>query len=380
MQDTPEEVVSLSEFLTSKMSVASTTSDGDLLVRPVNNLNEPELRTVLQHIAVVHPEVAQAALRHVHQQYDDVHSVMTEQASNKKKDDVPPPIRGTSHAHPSKRGAADADEGPPPQSARSQQRSQRQEQRPSMPPPVPKRRSVSPPPKPLANGNKQISSVSEASDDDEVTVVEPTSSAGACFLVYDARNSRMMVRYSRNLTAPPPEGALGMWTPEHPQRIREIKFVENGGKHELIGNCSPSAQGRRNYYSGVCLFVRLARVVNGTVTMFPINTTAIDFDIYLYHSQYAECNSVKATGSIDTKELDAIACLPKNSKFYRDRKVNLVKWMGAAAELGSATRFSRSSKAPNHRLSPPQPPQAQANSPALKRPTRKSSATLPDAP
>lgn len=131
------------------MSVASSsTSDDDHMLSRINNLLEPELRSVLQHIALVHPEVVQAALKHQQFFGDDVHSVMTEQISNtrSKHEENPPLIlREISGGHPSKGGTADTDEVTMPQPR--QTRHPQQQQRPSivMPPPVPQRRGVSPP-------------------------------------------------------------------------------------------------------------------------------------------------------------------------------------------------------------------------------------------
>ena len=100
------------------MSVASSTaSDDDSLMKAINNLLEPELRAVLQHISLLHPEVVHAALKH--QQFvggfDDMHSVITVTASNTSKshsDESPPPVRGNIHgtAHPSKCRSMDTDD------------------------------------------------------------------------------------------------------------------------------------------------------------------------------------------------------------------------------------------------------------------------------
>ena len=98
------------------MSVASSTaSDDDTLMKAIDNLMEPELRAVLQHISLLHPEVVHAALKH--QQFlggfDDMHSVVTVLASNTSKkpsDRSPPPVRGSIHgiAHPSKLRSTDS--------------------------------------------------------------------------------------------------------------------------------------------------------------------------------------------------------------------------------------------------------------------------------
>ena len=102
------------------MSVASSTaSDDDSLMKAINNLLEPELRAVLQHISLVHPEVVHAALKH--QQFlggvDDMHSVITGPASNtsrSRSDESPPPVRGDIHGitHPSKFSSTDTDDDP----------------------------------------------------------------------------------------------------------------------------------------------------------------------------------------------------------------------------------------------------------------------------
>ena len=106
---------------TTPMSVASadtSCSDDDNLSNHINNLLEPELRSVLQHIALVHPEVVQVAIKHQQFLGDDMYSVVTQQVSNTSKrrtddaDEPPPPLifrHGAVVPHPSKRASTDDD-------------------------------------------------------------------------------------------------------------------------------------------------------------------------------------------------------------------------------------------------------------------------------
>lgn len=140
------------------MSVASSTaSDDDSLLKSVNHMLEPELRAVLQHISLLHPEVVHAALKH--QQFlcgvDDVHSVITVPVSNtsrSRRDDSPPLIRSGIHGitHPSKRGSVDVDDDvmklQPPKGGSSLLQRTGTSEADNQSPIVPLRRPSSPPP------------------------------------------------------------------------------------------------------------------------------------------------------------------------------------------------------------------------------------------
>lgn len=395
---------SLSEFFSRKMTddASSTLSEDDYLLRRINNLSEPELRTVLQHMSLVHPEVVEAALKHVQQQFGDVHSVMTEQVSNTRKYEEPPPpipVSGSNAAHPSRRGTIDTDEDTMPQPPRARQEQTAERPPSNMSPAVPKRRSLSPPLQtetaeantkaapsssmpPQKPQRRDISPPPEEHIDSEELRPRSPSSSSYCFLLYDSDGAKLMVQYSREATPPP--GALAAWTPSNAHPIKGFKFTQNQGRAELIGNCASGVQGRKNYYSGFCQFVRLAKMSSGRVTVLPNATSPIEVDLFIYFTSGRDYNSTKVTGSFETEELDAVACLPKHSSFYgEDFKIDLTKWLTEGSTTGSASCFDSGNSSPQNKrriLSAPKPPQSMSSSPALLRPTRKSSAEKPVVP
>lgn len=400
----------------SKQQTQQERLDEDRLMATVHNMRDYELRQVLEHLCLIHPRAVQTALSHVRQQ-DDLASVATELVSNRtpRQEYIPPPAvlsRSTSggdlkpkELH--QQSAGEIDTGSPLQPPVRRQPSMLS---PSSNPQPPVRRQPSlmaspnsaPPPPPIRHrpsiqgqGSVQPPSRQQQpppeftidpleeyeqddgggdndvgdNDDDDATVVNMAdhSGSGACYLVYDADSAKLLLVYSRQRV----HNAVGVWRPTPPRTIQGFKFQQNMGRSELIGNCAAGVAGRKNYYSGWCQFIRAARAMDGILTVFPKrHQDGLEVDLYAYyhHNRPQNCYQLGENTTIVTTELDAVACLPKHTIFYRDMNVDLVKWMSEASAIGFATEFVNSSSngsspkkktfvgAPQRNLSAPQAP------------------------
>ena len=165
------------------------------------------------------------------------------------------------------------------------------------------------------------------------------ASGPACYLVYETDSSgRLVLHYSKE----PVASAIGMWVPGPGKTISGFKFTQNVGRSVLIGNCSAGVQGRHNYCSGWCQFVRGARLMNGQVTLWDPTAKGLFVDVHVYnnttnaHEQTVELRRGEPT---DVSTILAVACLPKNTQFFSNMAVDIVKWLGDGNTIGAASKF-----------------------------------------
>jgi hypothetical protein len=165
------------------------------------------------------------------------------------------------------------------------------------------------------------------------------ASGPACYLVYETDSSgRLVLHYSKE----PVASAIGMWVPGPGKKISGFKYTQNVGRSVLIGNCSAGVQGRRNYCSGWCQFVRGARLMNGQVTLWDPTAKGLFVDVHVYNdTTNAHEQTVELPRGIptDVSKILAVACLPKNTDFFSNMAVDIVKWLGDGNTIGAASKF-----------------------------------------
>ena len=162
----------------------------------------------------------------------------------------------------------------------------------------------------------------------------------ACYLIYEPDSSgRLVLHYSKT----PLEHAIGMWTPGAGKQISGFKFKQNLGRSVLIGSCSSGVQGRKNYCSGWCQFVRAARLQAGQVTIWDPTSKGLPVDIWLYNdtnkTNLDQSHKLVLGEATDVSTILAVACLPKNTDFYANLTVDLHKWMADGNSLGAVSKF-----------------------------------------
>ena len=182
--------------------------------------------------------------------------------------------------------------------------------------------------------------VTMAPDDFQEILESPMAApAGpACYLLYEPDSSgRLVLQYSKV----PVENAIGMWVPGPGKKITEFKFKQNLGKSVLIGSCASGVQGRKNYCSGWCQFVRAAKLMNGNVTLWDPTSKGLLVDVWMYNDTNSLGQSTKLSPGVpvNVTKILAVACLPKHTDFYDSLTVDIVKWMADANSIGAASKF-----------------------------------------
>lgn len=148
-----------------------------------------------------------------------------------------------------------------------------------------------------------------------------------CYLVFDSSSSgRLMIYYSKS----PIANAVGFWKPGSGNKIQGFKFKKNLGRSVLIGNCAAGIAGRKNYYSGWCQYIRLAKAMSGTVRVIPLlgEKEGLDVDIYVYYKAAHKTIKVPEEVDFDVTHIDAVTCLPKHSTLFDEvANIDLNHWM-----------------------------------------------------
>lgn len=169
----------------------------------------------------------------------------------------------------------------------------------------------------------------------------PIPPGGACYLVYEPDSSgRLVEHYSKT----PVDGAIGLWiiSKGSKNKIAGFKFKQNLGRSVLIGNCSAGVQGRKNYCSGWCQFVRSARVMEADVMLWDPVGKGMMVDVYLYRDDprptHQTCK-LETGVAYTTKKLLAVTCIPKNTPFFENMAVDILKWLADGSSYGASSRF-----------------------------------------
>lgn len=174
-----------------------------------------------------------------------------------------------------------------------------------------------------------------------------------CYLYYDSSSAKLKLQYAST----PYPNALGFYSSPS---IPSFKFRKNFGRAELIGNCASGVQGRKNYYSGWCQFIRAARSdfkaeeqefgeISGELWIFPRNEDlqGLDVDMYVYDAM-ASYQTIPLSENVPLRkeilDADAITCLPKHSDVFEEvKQMELNVWLVRANNVGATTRFTISS-------------------------------------
>jgi len=159
-----------------------------------------------------------------------------------------------------------------------------------------------------------------------------------CYLVYDADGSKLIQHYSKTRVA----DAICFFSPGPGQKIPGFKFSNKQGRNELIGNCSGGVAGRKNYFNGVCQFIRAAKAIQGTLTIFPRRKGQSGLDVEMYaYTQRPEAGAhqtIKLTERMvcNVSNISAVACLPKHSEFFDGLTTDLIRWVEEGGKVGAA--------------------------------------------
>lgn len=167
----------------------------------------------------------------------------------------------------------------------------------------------------------------------------PVPPGGACYLVYESDSSgRLVERYSKSGIS----GAIGRWTTCGQKGISGFKFKNTKG-NVVIAGCSGGTQGRRNYFSGWCQFVRAACHMESVVMMWdpPEGKKGLPVDVWVYTNDNRPGHqSVRLRPGIGRKTSGvlAIACLPKGTQFYDQITIDINKWFSEGSSLGGCLK------------------------------------------
>ena len=177
----------------------------------------------------------------------------------------------------------------------------------------------------------------------------PNSSKG-CYLHYDASSAKLKVQYSTSSVS----NAIGFYSS---RSIPAFKYKKNFGRADLIGNCAAGVQGRKNYYSGWCQFIRAARsalkaeaeatgTIEGEFWIYPRKEEqqGLDVDIYIYDAMAEYQTVILPPNKVLQEEIisiDAVACFPKHSDVFEEvKQMELNRWLTKANSIGATSRFT----------------------------------------
>lgn len=167
----------------------------------------------------------------------------------------------------------------------------------------------------------------------------PLPASGACYLVYEPDSSGRLVEYYSKTT--PIENAIGRWATVGTKKIAGFKFKSHG--NVIIAACSGGSQGRKNYFSGWCTFVRAACHMQSELIMWDPPGKGLNVDVWVYTSDTRPGKqSVKLEPGvpIQTEGVLGAAVLPKNTQFYdQAMTIDFDKWLGEGFDLGGSVRI-----------------------------------------
>jgi len=163
----------------------------------------------------------------------------------------------------------------------------------------------------------------------------PTTSEG-CYLSYlSDSGGKLEIQYSRT----PVDNAVGFWAAGHGKKIQGFKF-NGGGRQELIKGIAGGEIGKKNYYSGVCQFVKEAKKFKGWVVMNDIVAKGIDVDVYVYWRDGSRMAKLDfSDGRLqDISDVDAVTVVPRDSDFYKGVKnIDIGTFLNKGTQKGSCT-------------------------------------------
>ena len=154
-----------------------------------------------------------------------------------------------------------------------------------------------------------------------------------CYLVYESDSSGRLLQHFSKIKV---SDAIGFWQPGEGKKIQGFKFTQNLGKSELIRNLTGGVEGRKNFYSGWCQFVKQAKLMKGAVTKFavPEGVQALETDVYFYYKDGDKIVPLEDGVPMNVTDIAGVACLPKNSDA-----------LGSATKMDEAMFFQRTGDA-----------------------------------
>lgn len=187
----------------------------------------------------------------------------------------------------------------------------------------------------------------------DVPIMISSGTTRGCYMHYDSSSGKLKLQYSET----PVKNAIGFYSS---RSIPGHKFRKNFGRSDLIGGCFSGVQGRKNYYSGWCQFIRAARSdikaeesafgeTTGQLWIYPKSDEHIglDVDIYVYDVM-AEYQTIPLPFNKPLQDeilnVDAVTCLPQHSDVFEEvKKMELNVWLVRSNNVGASVRFSISS-------------------------------------
>jgi hypothetical protein len=168
-------------------------------------------------------------------------------------------------------------------------------------------------------------------------MAEKTNNEEGCYLLYESDSSGKLVQHYSKSAVP---NAIGFWCAGQGKKIQGFKFTQNCGRSELIRNCAAGIEGRRNYYSGWCQFVKAAKLMKGSVTKIPVTAEEVqclEVDVYLY--QDGRVSKMEDGISFDASAIDAVACLPKDCDVLGNlHKMDEALFLHKCSEAGASSK------------------------------------------
>lgn len=178
------------------------------------------------------------------------------------------------------------------------------------------------------HGEIASGTASEASDEEVLNTLP------SCYLVYETENHGQLVEhYSKTHV----KNAIGMLTAE---TIPQFKY-QSPGRNVLIGNCSGGKQGRKQYCNGWVQFIKTVRKFDGNVKFntIPTDMKALAVDIYFYYPESSKSVKLVPGKFYSTDNVLAVACIPRNSQFYENIKIDLGRFMRDGDDYGYAVKL-----------------------------------------
>jgi hypothetical protein len=160
-----------------------------------------------------------------------------------------------------------------------------------------------------------------------------------CYLLYESDSSGRLVQHYSKTSVP---NAIGFWCAGQGKKIQGFKFTQNCGRSELIRNCAAGTEGRKNYYSGWCQFVKAAKLMKGSVTKIPViaeEVQCLEVDVYLYYKDGDRVVKMEDGVPIDATGIDAVACLPKDCDIFGNlTKMEEGMFLHKCSESGASSK------------------------------------------
>ena len=169
-----------------------------------------------------------------------------------------------------------------------------------------------------------------------MTEESPPTTTEGCYLSYlSDSGGKLEIQYSRV----PVENAVGFWAAGHGKKIQGFKF-NGGGRQELIKGIAGGENGKKNYYSGVCQFVKEAKKFSGYVLLHDTIVQGIDVDVYVYWRDGSRMQKLDFAGDqlCDISDCDAVTVVPRDSDVYKGVKnIDVGTFLNKGTQKGCCT-------------------------------------------